>query len=200
MESVQYLNIILTVLLVLATSIYTFLTYRILKSYKDPIIYLKTKLIDTPLKWDKSLMIDLDPIAIDIEGLSRIDVDKKVICNVFNKGNTSATELILEYQIITYKNEFEFGIDKADVKSVKPVIHKIANRKREINYLTPGSKYEFELLFTSNYPRIEIVVNKFKSKEVKIITKNLMVFEYNNSDHIICGDSDDYRQMIGVKY
>ena len=103
----------------------------------------------------------------------------------------------LEKEVIDIVVE-QLGIDEADVRECTPVIHKIAKREQKINFLAPGADNAFDVLFTSNYPRIEIYITKLRSKEISVINEKLNVFEYNNSDFIQLGDSDDYRKMIGV--
>ena len=136
------INIILTVLLVTVTAIYTYITYRTLLSFKNPILFLRTYLIDTKYEWDKWLMRDLDPIQEQIRGLSKISIDKKIKFKIINNGNSPAYDINLEYKIVTYKNVFEFGIDEADVKSHKSVFYKESLRKEKFNYLAPKDEIE----------------------------------------------------------
>ncbi len=192
------INIILTVLLVTVTAIYTYITYRTLLSFKNPILFLRTYLIDTKYEWDKWLMRDLDPIQEQIRGLSKISIDKKIKFKIINNGNSPAYDINLEYKIVTYKNVFEFGIDEADVKSHKSVFYKESLRKEKFNYLAPKDEIELDIVFTSNFPKIKIFVTELKSKEVKSIKKQTLIFEYDNRDFIELEDSIDYRNMLGV--
>jgi len=163
MAEIQIINIILTFLLVGTTIAYTIITLRIYKIQNLPSVYVKIKLINTPDDWDKSLMKDLDTIPAKMEGLASIDSGKKIIMEIFNKGNSPATNIKIEYIIETYKNKIEFGIDKADIINYYPILYKNPKRIEKIDYIPPGEKYHFDLMFTSNYPLIKIKVKKIGS-------------------------------------
>jgi len=155
-------------------------------------------LLDSKLEWDKGLMRDLDMSPSNIRGLSKVHIAKKIRFQVINDGTRPAFDIKFKYEICTYKNQIEFGIDEADVKSVKAVPHKSSSREENIDYLAPKEFVELDVVFASNYPTIEIFVTQLKSNEVKSIKKRTRVFVYKNSDYIDLGDSDDYRKMIGV--
>ncbi|WP_417237280.1 hypothetical protein [Bizionia paragorgiae] len=194
----EVVNIILTVILVIVTSIYTYITYKTLLSYKNPILFLRTLLVDSEYEWDKYLMRDLDPVQEQIRGLSKINIDKKIKFKIVNNGVNPAYDIIIKYEIHTFKNDIMFGIDEADVKDYKPVLYKTSKREKEYNYLAPKEDIDFDIVFTSNFPRIEIIVTELKSNEVTSIKKRTTIFVYKNSEHCEIGDSIDYRNMIGV--
>lgn len=192
------INISLTIILVITTIIYTYITYRTLKSYNNPILYIEPVLIDTEYEWDKWLMRDLDPVRQSIRGLSWFSIDKKVRFKIVNNGITPAHNIDIRYEIVAYQNSFEFGIDEADIKKYFPIPYKNSKRIKHINYLAPKQVFEFDIVFTSNFPKIEVYVDKLKSNEMKAIRKKTLILEYNNKDFIELGDSDDFRKMIGL--
>ena len=194
---IKEINIILTLVLVLVTSIYTYITYKTLLSYKNPILFLRTLLIDSKNEWDKNLMKDLDPIPKKTRGLSRISINKKIKFKLINNGVSPAYDITLKYEIQTFKNDITIGIDGADVKGCKSVPYKTSTRREKYNYLAPKDEIELDIVFTSNFPKIEIVVTELKSKEITSIKKRTKIFVYKNNKYCEIGDSNDYRDMIG---
>ncbi|ARN79533.1 hypothetical protein BST97_15695 (plasmid) [Nonlabens spongiae] len=104
----------------------------------------------------------------------------------------------MKYEIQTFKNDITFGIDEADVKDYKAVQYKKSIREVNFNYLAPKEEIDIDIVFTSNFPKIEIIVTELKSKEVSSIKKPTTIFVYNNNEHCEIGDSIDYRNMVGV--
>ncbi|MFW6247026.1 MAG: hypothetical protein ACOC22_02525 [bacterium] len=192
------INLILTLLLVIITGIYTYITYTLFKSQFNPLLYAQPKIIKTPHQWNKLLMQDLDPVPNTIRGLSKVHIDKKIELVIINDGVKPAHSIELKIEIITYKNIFEFGMDEADVQNVLSKIHKKAIRIEKIDYIAPKNSYNIDVCYVSNYPMIEVYILKLKSNELKYLKKKTRIFKYRNSDYIELSDSEDYRNMIGV--
>lgn len=194
----EVVNVFLTLLLVLVTAIYTYITYKILQSYRNPVLFIHVSLVDVKHEWDKWLMRDLDPVPEEIRGLSKIVINKKIKFKIKNNGASPAYDILLKYEIQVFKNEIEFGIDEADVKDIKPFPYKKSVREIRYDYLPPNGEIDLDVVFTSNFPKIQIFVTRFRSKEVESIKRRTLIFEYQNIYYCEVGDSLDYLNMIGA--
>jgi len=143
-------------------------------------------------------MKDLDVTQEQIRGLSKINIDKKIVFKIVNSGASPAYNIILKYEIHTFKNDITFGIDEADVKNFKAIPYKTSLRQIKYDYLAPKEEIDLDIVFTSNFPKIKIVVTELRSNEVKSIKKPTTIFVYENIKYYTIGDSIDYRNIIGV--
>lgn len=191
-------NAILSVLLLTATTYHTWIACKMYKTSNNPVLFVKPQLKDAPYEWDKEIMKGLNECLSKNRGISKYNISKKISFDLVNDGSRPAYDIVLKYEIVTFKNKISFGIDEADVKKYYPKECERVEREKHIDYLAPHGKISFDIVFVSTYPKIEVYVLNLTSKGCSFIDKKLKISEYKNSDHIELGDPEDHRMMIGV--
>lgn len=186
-------------LLVMVTSVSVLISYMMYSSQTMPKLYVIGRLKDAEHQWSGTIMNEFIASQTDeIEGLAYGGNDKSIVLEIHNNGSVPATNIIMEYDIVTYINHIEFGVDKADIQNYKSVILERVTRTIEYDYLPPGDSRSEVIFYVSRYPQCDIVVKKLISKEEKFITSDTVVFTYYDDRFDELGDSQDLLYLLGV--
>lgn len=186
-------------LLVIVTSVSVLISYMMYSSQTIPKLYVIGRLKDAENQWSGIIMNEFIAAQTDeIEGLAYSSNDNIIVLEIHNNGNVPATNIKLEYDIVTYINEIEFGVDKAEVLDYKSVILERVPRTIEYDYLPPGDSRSEVIFYVSRYPQCDIVVKKLISKEEKFINSDTVVFTYYDNRFDELSDNQDLLYLLGV--
>ncbi|MGB4588053.1 MAG: hypothetical protein WBI17_02315 [Clostridiaceae bacterium] len=186
-------------MLVIVTSVSVLISYMMYTSQTTPKLYVIGRLENTDRRTDYLLMRDfVSSQDEDIEGLASEDNYKCIKLNIHNNGNIPATNIKIEYNIVTYINDIKFGVDKAEILDYKSVKFERVTRNLEYDYIPPGDSRSEIIFYVSRYPQCDIVVNKLVCSEEKFISSDTVVFRYNDERFEELGDNQDLLFLLGV--
>lgn len=163
-----------------------------------PFISVSLRTEDTNEVWVNSIMSSFSEEPIIGEGYIDKPVNKKWTLEVYNKGMVEIEDIEINYTINTYKHEIEYGIDKTDIKSYKPVIYKTVTKTIKISKLIPGEKKEFDVIYMGTFPMIDLNINSITSSNNVNFIEGQYIYYYYFNEFRELQDSPHLRQLLGL--
>lgn len=192
------MNLFITVLLVVVTMIYTFFTFKIFNNNYSPKLYIVPLKKDAKNEWNKTIMKEFINDDLSREGFVYKKSEKKMNVEIFNNGNKPATNIKVNYNVVTYINNVEFGMDRADIVNYEPVVYKKVSKTIHIDYLPPNTSKEFTIFYMSRFPRIDLEIEQLKSNEDNFINDRTKIHTFQNREFNKIQDSNHLRKLLGV--
>ncbi|WZL80225.1 hypothetical protein QBE53_10445 [Vallitaleaceae bacterium 9-2] len=107
-----------------------------------------------------------------------------------------SVEIEIDYEIITYRNEIEFGIDKADIVEYKPEFDAVFKGSKKVS-LEIGEAVDEVIFSAETFPRISISINEIKING-NLYEYSIESYEYENDAFDFLEDNDHLLKMLGV--
>ncbi|MBO1264487.1 hypothetical protein J3A84_05465 [Proteiniclasticum sp. SCR006] len=186
-------------LLVIVTSVSVLVSYMMYSSQIVPKLYVLGSIKDAKNQWSGRVMNDfIVSQTDDIEGIAYDGNDKSVILEIHNNGSVPATNIKIEYDIVTYIKKIKFGVDRAEILNFSSVILERVSRTIEYDYLPPGDSRSEVIFYVSRYPQVDIVVKKLISKEERFISSDTVILRYRDERFTKLGDNQDLLYLLGI--
>lgn len=192
------INMFLTLILAITTVTYTVFTGSLVKSEFGPKLYVVDNINETH-EWDKILMKDFGEVLITNEmGLLNKSSFKKWEIEVHNNGQGVATDVEISYAVTAYKYEFEFGMNRSEIKSRKSIVHNKSKKILKIDYLPPNGKKIYTVFYMGSFPEADLTISLLKSNEKKFIKEELKLGSYLSDELEYISDSYGYGKLLNI--
>jgi len=165
---------------------------------KEEPISLVGLIVDANSEWNELVMEPFDLAPPKSEGFTYSNADKKLVLEVTNNSGEPLTDVLITYEVIAYKNEIEFGIDRADVIDYYPVIHKQAIQEWKIESIAKGDVIKKDVFFMGTYPQVEVNLLSITMSGNNLIDSKKVITKYRHGEFEYLEDSQHLRKMLGV--
>ncbi len=195
-------NATLALLSLLTLIVYTGFTGELVFADFKPKLYTVGKLLDCGNIWDKSIMWDVleegSPTTLSGLGFVYKSANKKWDLEVYNNGNSPATNIQVTYTVNAYKHEVVFGVDKAEIQDFYPVIYATKKNTIKIDYIPPHSSQTFTIFFMDKFPKADLTIELLKCDERVFINKPTRIATYFNDEFNHLVDNPHLLRLLGV--
>lgn len=186
-------------LLVMVTSVSALISYMMYLSHNSPSLYAMANEKEGHGIFTFNVMNDFVVSQDeDIHGLALAEKDTHIELSIINNGNLPATNVKVEYCIVTYINEIKFGVDQAEILEYKAVEFEKIQRVLNFDYIPPNGSREETIFLTSRYPQCDIFINKLKCTEGSFVNKNTNIYRYKDDRFEFLGDNQDLLYLLGI--
>lgn len=186
--------------IVILTGIYTYLTWKLVKSEYGPKLYVYQNEIDK-YEWDsQNININLEDIRQ--EGFSNWLTNNTNWClTICNNGKAPAINIKVKFEVIFYKAAiFRPDEDKGNARRIKDVKHYKFKKSLVIDYLPPDEQKSYKIFTKKHrYQKACLYITKLYSKENSFIKKSVLLSEVYHIKRNFIQDPNDSRKMIGVQ-
>ena len=190
---------LLPVLLFIVTIISVLISHMVYLSQSSPSLYAIANEQEGSGIFTFTVMDDfIVSQNVNIHGLAIHEKDSSIELKIVNNGNYPATNIEVEYSIITYHNKITFGEDQADIVSYKPVKLEKVDKTLKFDYIPPNGAREETIFITSKYPQADIQINKLKCSEGSFVHRNTNIYRYQDDRFEYLSDNQDLLCLLGI--
>lgn len=186
-------------LLLMVTAISVLISYMMYLSQSSPSLYAIASEKKGSGVFTFNVMDDfIVSQNVNIHGLAMHEKDSSIELKIVNNGNFPATNIEVEYSVITYLNEVTFGVDQAEIISYKTVELEKVDKSFKFDYIPPNGEREETIFITSKYPQADIQINKLKCSEGSFVRTNTNIYRYKDDRFEELSDSQDLLCLLGI--